>query len=106
MAKNYKNLFYFTMPFILIFLIIYNWSFLSNIYNYKIYKENCILTKINNKSNKTIITRDKAVKFCDCKIESFKKENIEVFVSKLRVENKFIAKEKIIDRECEKNLKI
>ena len=106
MVKNCKKLFYITIPFILVFLIIYNWSFLSNIYNYKIYKENCIITKINNKSNKTIIPRDKAVKFCDCKIESFKKENIAIFVSKLRVENKFIAKEKIIDKECKKNLKI
>ena len=87
-------------------MIIYNWNFLSNIYNYKIYKENCIIAEINNKSNKTIILRDKAVNFCDCKIESFKKENIAIFVSKLRVENKFIAKEKIIDKECKKNLKI
>ena len=106
MVKNCKKLFYFTIPFILVFLIIYNWSLLSNIYNYKIYKENCIITKINNKSNNTIVSRDKAVKFCDCKIESFKKENIAIFVSKLRVENKFIAKEKIIDKECKKNLKI
>ena len=106
MVKNYKKIFFFTIPLILIFLIIYNWNFLSNIYNYKIYKENCIITEINNKSNKTIILRDKAVNFCDCKIESFKKENIAIFVSKLRVENKFIAKEKIIDKECKKNLKI
>ena len=106
MVKNYKKSFYFTIPLILFFLIIYNWNFLSNIYNYKIYKENCIITKINNKSNKTIMTRDEAVKFCDCKIERFKKENIGIFVSKLRVENKFIAKEKIIDKECKKNLKI
>ena len=106
MVKNYKKTFFLTIPLILVFLIIYNWSFLSNIYNYKIYKENCIITEINNKSIKTIIPRDKVVKFCDCKIESFKKENIAIFVSKLRVENKFIAIEKIIDKKCKRHIKL
>ena len=106
MIINYKKILYFIISLILIFLIIYNWNFFSNVYKFKIFKENCIITKINNKSNKTIMTRDEAVKFCDCKIERFKKENIGIFVSKLRVENKFIAKEKIIDKECKKNLKI
>ncbi len=106
MVKNYKKSFYFTIPLILFCLIIYNWNFLSNIYNYKIYKENCIITIINNKSNKTIVPRDKAVKFCDCKIENLKKENIEIFVSKLRVENTFIAKEKIIDKKCKRDINI
>ena len=106
MIKNYKKILYFTIPIILIFLLIYSWNFLSNIYNYKIYKENCIITKINdNESNKTIVSKDEAVKFCDCKIESFKKENIKIFISKLKVENKFVAKEKIIDKECKNNLK-
>ena len=106
MVKNYKKTFFFTLPLILVFLIIYNWNFLSNIYNYKIYKENCIITEINNKSNKTVIAKDEAVKFCDCKMKSFKKENIEIFVSKLRVEKKYVEKEKIINEECKKNLKI
>ena len=106
MVKNYKKSFYFTIPLILFFLVIYNWNFLSNIYNYQIYKENCIITKINNKSNETLVPRDKAVKFCDCKIESLKKENIEIFVSKLRVENTFIAKEKIIDKKCKIDVNI
>ena len=83
----------------------YNWNYLSNIYNYKIYKENCIITRINNKSDKSIYSKEEIVKFCDCKVESFKKENIKIFVSKLRVEKKFAADEKIIDQECENNLK-
>tara|TARA_B100001564_G_C20435135_1_gene576410 strand:- start:130 stop:483 length:354 start_codon:yes stop_codon:yes gene_type:complete len=106
MIINYKKIFYYTISLILIFLIIYNWNFFSNIYKYNIFKENCIITKINNKSNKAVISKDEAVKFCDCKIKSLKKENIEIFVSKLRVENKLIAKEKIIDKECKKNLNI
>ena len=44
-----------------------------------IYKENCIITKINNKSNKTIMTRDEAVKFCDCKINVLKKKILKFF---------------------------
>ena len=107
MILNYKKLFYLIILIILVFLIIYNWSFLSNIYNYKIYKENCIITKINNNKNyKFIVSKEEAVKFCDCKVENFKKEKIEIFVSKLRVQKEFIAKEKIIDKKCKDNLKI
>ena len=107
MILNYKKLFYLIILIILVFLIIYNWSFLSNIYNYKIYKENCIITKINDKKNyEFIVSNEEAVKFCDCKVESFKKENIEIFISKLRVQKKFISKEKIIDKKCKDNLKI
>jgi len=95
------------MSIIFIFLIIYNWSFLSNIYNYRIYKENCIITKINNnKNDKFKVSNEEAVKFCDCKIENFKKENIEIFVSKLRVQKKFIDTERIIDKKCKNNLKV
>ena len=103
MIINYKKNFYFIMFIIFIFLIIYNWSFLSNIYNYRIYKENCIITEINNNNDKFIVSNEEAVKFCDCKVENFKKENIDIFVSKLRVQKKFINAEKIINKKCKNN---
>ena len=107
MILRFKNIFYLSIIALMVFLIINNWNFLTDTYNYNIYKENCIITKINDQKNyPTNISEDVAEKFCDCKIENFKKENIRIFVSKLRVEKKFIAKEKIIDEECKNNLKL
>ena len=106
MIIKFKNFFYLSIIALVIFFIINNWNFLTDTYNYNIYKENCIITKINDQKNyPTNISEDVAEKFCDCKIENFKKENIKIFVSKLRVEKKFIAKEKIIDEKCKNNLK-
>ena len=100
-------MFYLSIVTFVIFLIIYNWDFLTYTYKYNIYKENCIITKINDQKNySNNISEDVAEKFCDCKIKNFKKENIKIFVSKLRVEKKFIAKEKIIDKKCKNNLKV
>lgn len=86
---------------VIVFLTV-NWRFLKDMYEYNIYKENCMITKINQTSNTTRII---AEKFCDCKIENFKKEKIKIFVSKLRVEKQFLEKEKFIDLQCTKNLK-
>ena len=107
MILRFKNIFYLSIIALVFFLIINNWNFLTETYNYNIYKENCIITKINDQKNyPNNISEDLAEKYCDCKIENFKNENIEIFVSKLRVKKKFIAKEKIIDKECRKNLKV
>ena len=107
MLIRFKNIFYLSIVSFAIFLIIYNWNYLTNTYKYNIYKENCIITKINDqKKYSNNISEHVAEKFCDCKINNFKKENIEIFVSKLRVEKKFVAKEKIIDAECKKNIKV
>ncbi len=107
MMIRFKNIVYISIITLVILLIIKNWRFITDIYKYHIYKENCIITKINDQKNyPTNISEDVAEKFCDCKIENFKKENIRIFVSKLRVEKKFIAKEKIIDEECKNNLKL
>ena len=105
MKKNFKNIFYLTTVILLILIIIYKWSFLSNLYHYMVYKENCIVATINNEnSDKNEISKKNAIKFCECKIENFKIENIEIFVSKLRVEKKFYEKEKIINEKCKKIL--
>ena len=107
MVKNYKKSFYFTIPLILFFLIIYNWNFLLTTYNYKIYKENCIITKINEKkNNQEKFSQDEALKFCNFKTEKLKKEKTRIFVSKLRVEDEFFEKEKKIDKECKIKLKL
>ena len=105
MKINFKNTFYFSILFLIILLIIYNWNFLSNSYNYKIYEENCIINTINENNYKTQIFREEAEKFCDCKVKKFKKEKIKIFVSKLSVEKKFFEKEQIINKYCKKNLK-
>ena len=105
MIIKFKFIFFLSMLVIVLFLTI-NWRFLTDIYEYKIYKENCIITKINDKINKTNdISKIMAERFCDCKIENFKKEKIKIFVSKLRVEKQFLEKEKLIDEECTKTLK-
>ena len=106
MIIRFKKKIFISILVLVIFLIINNWNFLTDTYNYNIYKENCIITKINEQKNYPInISEEVAEKFCNCKIENFKKENIEIFVSKLRVEKKFIAKEKIIDKKCITDLK-
>tara|TARA_X000000950_G_scaffold246791_1_gene304599 strand:+ start:2713 stop:3036 length:324 start_codon:yes stop_codon:yes gene_type:complete len=101
MTIKFKYIFYLSMFSAIVFLAI-NWHFLSDMYEYNIYKEKCIITKINKTSS---ISRIRAKKFCDCKIENFKKEKINIFVSKLRVEEQFLEKEKFIDKQCTKNLK-
>lgn len=105
MIIRFKNIVYISIITLVILLIIKNWRFITDIYKYHIYKENCIIAKINDKKDYSInISEDMAEKFCNCKIENFKKESIEIFVSKLRVEKKFIPKEKIIDEKCKNNL--
>ena len=84
---------------LIIFIIIKNWSLLENKYNYIIYKENCIISYINlNSENRT-----EALKFCDCKIKYFQNLNVNIFVSKLKVEKKFLNEESNINSLCKKN---
>lgn len=105
MIIKFKNIFFLSMSAAVILLIVFNWNFLLNIYHYNIYKENCIISSTNNyKINQKEVIRDKAIKFCNCKIKNFKKEQIKIFVSKLRVQKKFLEKEKIINEICKKNL--
>ena len=101
MTIKFKYIIYLSLFSVIVFLTV-NWRILIDMYEYNIYKENCIITKINQTSNTTRII---AEKFCDCKIENFKKEKIKIFVSKLRVEKQFLEKEKFIDLQCTKNLK-
>ena len=107
MIFKLKKTYYFYIFIIIIFLIIYNWNFLLTTYNYKIYKENCIITKINEKkNNQEKFSQNEALKFCNCKTEKLKKEKTRIFVSKLRVEDEFFEKEKKIDKECKIKLKL
>ena len=107
MIFKLKKTSYFYIFIIIIFLIIYNWNFLLTTYNYKIYKENCIITKINEKkNNQEKFSQNEALKFCNCKTEKLKKEKTRIFVSKLRVEDEFFEKEKKIDKECKIKLKL
>ena len=99
MKIKFKYIFYLSI-FAVVISLTANWQFLRDIYEYNIYKENCIINKINQTSN---ISKIIAKEYCDCKIENFKKEKIKIFVSKLRVEKQFLEKEKFIDKQCTKN---
>ena len=48
MIIRFKNIVYISIITLVILLIIKNWRFITDIYKYHIYKENCIITKIFN----------------------------------------------------------
>ena len=54
MIIRFKNIVYIFIVTLVILLIIKNWGFITDIYKYNIYKENCIITKINDQKNVSI----------------------------------------------------
>ena len=91
---------YFITFLVIILIVIKNWTFLENKYNYLIYKENCIISyKPLNSKNKT-----EALTFCECKIKYLQNRNIEIFVSKLKTEEKFSNEVTKINSLCTKQL--
>ena len=91
----------------LVIIIIINWNNLVKIYNYKIYKENCIVSNLSYFIKKSTykdneFNRNQVHDFCNCKVESFRNNRVEIFVSKLRVQEKFLDKEKVINSICKK----
>ena len=91
----------------LVIIIILNWNYLVKIYNYKIYKENCTVSNLSYfieqstyKDNE--FNRNQVDNFCNCKVESFRYNRVEIFVSKLSVQEKFSDKEKVINSICKK----
>ena len=101
------NIRYISYSLILILIIIFffNSNNLYKYYNYYIYKENCIISNFSNlKENKnntdTQSSKDNLKKFCNCKIDKFKKLNVEIFISKLTVKDKFLKEEKAVNIFC------
>ena len=91
----------------LVIIIIINWNNLVKIYNYKIYKENCIVSNLSDfieqstyKDNE--FNRNQVDNFCNCKVESLRNNRVEIFVSKLSVQQNFLDKEKVINSICKK----
>ena len=82
----------------LVIIIIINWNNLVKIYNYKIYKENCIVSNLSYFTKNSIykdneFNRNQVDDFCNCKVESFRNDGVEIFISKLSVQEKFVDKD-------------
>ena len=91
----------------LVIIIIINWNNLVKIYNYKIYKENCLVSNLsyfikNSTYKDNEFNRNQVDGFCNCKVESLRNDGVEIFVSKLSVQEEFLDKEKVINSICKK----
>ena len=92
---------------ILVIIIIINWNNLVKIYNYKIYKENCLVSNLsyfikNSTYKDNEFNQNQVYNFCNCKVENFRNNRVEIFISKSSVQEKFLDKEKVINSICKK----